>query len=108
MSFWGGKSLEEWEETWRLERLREDEMLAFVDEVGGLTQKALAAKFNLRPGRVSLLVRRHVEAQERERMLDEIKRLKANTFTAIAEKLWMDLGWLAMELEKRRVDRQGG
>ena len=55
---------------WRLERLREDEMLAFHDAVGGgITQKALAKKFNLKPSRVSLLVRRHIEAQQRERML---------------------------------------
>jgi hypothetical protein len=108
MSFWGGKSDEEWEEIWRQERLREDEMLAFHDEVGGrITKKALAEKFNLTPTRVGLLVRRHVEALERARMLDEIERLKANTFTAIAERLWMDLGWLATELEKRRVGRQG-
>jgi hypothetical protein len=103
VSFWGGKSDEEWEEIWRLERLREDEMLAFHDEVGGrITRKALAAKFDLKPTRVSHLVRRHVEARERARMLDEIERLKANTFTAIAERLWLDLGWLATELEKRR------
>jgi hypothetical protein len=104
-------------EIWRQERLREDAMLAFWDEVGGrITKKALAAKFNLTPTRVSLLVRRHVEAQERKRMLAEIERLKtsahinarASTFTAIAERLWMDLGWLAMELEKRRVGQVEG
>jgi len=79
-------------------------MLAFYDEIGGrITKKALAEKFNLKPTRVGLLVRRHVDAHERERMLDEIDRLKENTFTAIAERLWMDLGWLATEIEKRRV-----
>jgi hypothetical protein len=86
-------------------------MLAFHDEVGGrITKKALAAKFNLKPTRVGLLVRRHVDKQERGRMLDKIKRLettahitaRASTFTAIAERLWMDLGWLAMALEERK------
>lgn len=102
MNFWDGKSKEEWVEIWRLERLREDEMLALYDEIGGaITKKALAAKFNLKPTRVGDLVRRHVEAAERQRMLVEIERLKADTFTAIAERLWMDLGWLAMELERR-------
>ena len=109
VSFWGGKSDEEWQEIWRLERLREDEMLAFHDEVGGqITKKALAEKFNLRRGRVGILIRRRVEAQERHRMFVEIEQLKANTFTAIAERLWMDLGWLATELEKRRVEEPGG
>ena len=102
MSFWGGKSEEEWREIWSQEWLREDEMLAFHDEVGGrITKKALAEKFNLKPTRVSLLVRRREEARERGRMQDEIARLKANTFTAIAERLWMELEWLATELEKR-------
>jgi hypothetical protein len=100
--------LKEWEEIWRLERLREDQMLAFHDEVGGLTKKALAEKFNLRPQRVGHLIRRRDEDRERQRMRDEIERLKANTFTAIAERLWMELGWLAMELEKRRVEEPGG
>jgi hypothetical protein len=104
VSFWGGKSEEEWQGIWRKERLREDEMLAFHDEVGGrITKKALAEKFNLKPTRVGLLVRRRVEARERERMLVEIERLEANTFTAIAERLWVELGWLATELEKRRA-----
>lgn len=102
---WNGKSWEEWAEIWSQERLREDEMLAFHDEVGGqITKKALAEKFDLKPTRVSLLVRRHVEARERERMLVEIEQLKADTFAAIAERLWMELGWLAAELEKRRVE----
>jgi hypothetical protein len=109
MSSWGGKSDEEWAEIWRLERLREDAMLAFHNEVGdAITKKALAAKFNLKPTRVGLLIRRQVEARERARMLGEIARLKAalpsrnSTFTAIAERLWMELGWLAAEIEKRR------
>jgi predicted HTH domain antitoxin len=54
------------------------------------------------------LIRRRDEAQHRERIAVEIKRLKADTFTAIAERLWMDLGWLATELEKRRVEEPGG
>lgn len=109
MSVWGGKSEEEWSEIWHQERLRENEMLAFHDEVGGqITKKALAEKFNLKPTRVGLLVRHHVEAHERERMLVEIERLKADTFTAIAERLWMELGWLATELEKRRPVLIGG
>jgi|HubBroStandDraft_6_1064221.scaffolds.fasta_scaffold94992_4 hypothetical protein len=111
MRFVWEKSDEEWEEIWRQERLREDEMLAFCDQVGGrITKKALAAKFNLKPTRVGLLIRRRDEARERARMLDEIERLKgerlkarATTFTAIAERLWMELGWLATELEKRRA-----
>jgi|HubBroStandDraft_6_1064221.scaffolds.fasta_scaffold199721_3 hypothetical protein len=107
---WNGKSRAEWEEIWRLERLREHAMLAFWDEVGGrITKKALAEKFNLTPTRVGLLVRQVEARRERGRMLDEIERLKtsahiparASTFTAIAERLWMDLGWLATELEKR-------
>jgi hypothetical protein len=110
MSFWGEKSDEEWQEIWRQERLRADQMLAFHDEVGGLTKKALAAKFNLKPTRVGLLIRRRDDAREdermrveRERMHAEIERLKAAAaFTAMAERLWMELGWLAMELEKRR------
>jgi hypothetical protein len=101
--------LKEWEEIWRQERLREDEMLAFCDEVGDrITKKALAEKFNLKPTRVGHLIRRRDDARERQRMRDEIERLKANTFTAIAERLWMELGWLAMELEKRRVEEPGG
>lgn len=105
---WGGKSEAEWEEIWRQERLREDKMLAFHDEVGDrMTKKALAAKFNLKPTRVGLLVRRRDEARERERMRVEIERLRlkatANSFTAVAERLWMVLGWLATELEKRRA-----
>jgi hypothetical protein len=108
--WWSGKSRAEWEEIWRLERLREDAMLAFWDEVGGrITKKALAEKFNLTPTRTQHLIRRREEARERARMLAEIERLKttahitakASTFTAIAERLWMTLGWLATELEKR-------
>jgi hypothetical protein len=100
---WGGKSEEEWREIWRLERLREDQMLAFRDAVGGrITKKALAGKFDLKPTRVGNLVRRHVEAQERGRLFAEIEALKADSFTAMAERLWMELGWLAAELEKRR------
>jgi hypothetical protein len=104
----GGKSDAEWEEIWRQERLREDKMLAFHDQVGDrMTKKALAEKFNLKPTRVGLLVRRHDEARERGRMIAELERLRlkatANTFTAIAERLWMELGWLATELEKRRA-----
>jgi hypothetical protein len=118
--FWYGKSRAEWEEIWRLERLREDEMLAFYDEViaggGRITKKALAEKFNLTRTRTQHLIRRRVEARERARMFDErermhaeIERLKeAPTFTGIAERLWMTLGWLAAELEKRRVDQAGG
>ena len=106
--FWYGKSRGEWLEIWRLERLREDEMLAFHDEViaggGRITKKALAEKFNLTRPRTQHLVRRHVEARERKRMHAEIERLKAGaTFTGIAERLWMTLGGLATELEKRRV-----
>lgn len=113
MSFWDGKSDEEWQEIWRLEQLREDEMLAFWDEVGGgITKKALAAKFNFKPTRVSHLIRRREDARERERMYDEIARLRlkanAGVFTAMAERLWMDLGWLAAELEKRQVENPGG
>jgi hypothetical protein len=113
VSFWGGKSDAEWQEIWRQERLREDAMLAFHDEIGGrMTKKALAAKFNLTPTRVSILVRRHVEALERGRMQAKIARLEENerlsAFAAIAERLWMDLGWLVMELEKRRDGCRGG
>jgi hypothetical protein len=101
---------EGWREHWDQERLREEAMLAFHDEVGGkITRKALAEKFDLSPTRVCLLVRRHVEALELGRMHAElrqrnaeIERLKASAaFTAVAERLWMDLGWLAMELESR-------
>ena len=109
--FWDGKSAEEWEEIWRLERLREDQMLAFDDEIGGaITKKALAAKFGLKPTRVGLLIRRRAEARERAALLAKIERLettahitaRASAFTAICERLWMELGWLATELEKRR------
>ena len=108
---WDGKSKEEWREIWRLERLREDEMLAFHDEVGGkITGKALAEKFNLSPSRVCKRLRRRREEQERGRMANErerlhaeIERLKASAaFTAIAERLWMDLEWLATELESSK------
>jgi hypothetical protein len=109
VSVWGGKSGEEWREFWRLERLREDAMLAFHDEVGGrIAKKALAERFGLKPTRVGFLVRRREEARERERMLVGIKRLKADTFILMAERLWMDLGWLATELEKRRAASGGG
>ena len=114
MSFWEEKSRGEWLEIWRQERLREDEMLAFYDKVvaggGRITKKALAEKFNLSRTRTQHLIRRHDEARERARMFDErermhaeIERLKAGaTFTGIAERLWMTLGWLATELEKKR------
>jgi hypothetical protein len=96
---------EYWErlrETWRLERLREDEMLAFYDQIEGkMTRKALAEKFNLKTTRVCLLVRNHLAYQERGRLQDEIEQLKANTFVSLAERLWMTLGWLAQELEER-------
>ena len=110
MKFWDGKSEAEWSEIWRLERLREDEMLACWDEVGGrITGKALAEKFNLKVGRVNRLIRARREARERERLWAELEQLRlkatANTFTSIAERLWMDLGWLATELEKRRKIR---
>jgi len=78
---------EEWREIWRKERLREDKMLDFHDQVGDrMTKKALAAKFNLKPTRVSLLVRRHDEARERQRMLAEIEQLKA-ALQALVDKL---------------------
>lgn len=109
---WWDKPEAEWAEIWRQERLREDEALAYWDQIGGaITKKSLAAKFNLKPTRLGLLIREREARRERARMLGEIERLKtsahinarASTFTAIAERLWMDLGWLAMELEKRRV-----
>ena len=104
MDFGGGKSEAEWAEIWRREREREEEMLVFYDEVGGrITKKALAEKFNLKPTRVGLLVRRHVEACERGRMLVELERLRGDTFTAMAERLCLDLEWLATELERRKV-----
>jgi hypothetical protein len=105
--------LDYWErmrEIWRLERQREDEMLAFYDQCEEpVTRKALAAKFDLKPTRVCLLVRRHVEAQERERLAVERVRMEAEleglkgegAFTRLAEDLWMTLGWLAQELEER-------
>jgi hypothetical protein len=103
IEYWDGKSLEEWREIWRLELLREDEMLAFYDEVGGqITRKALAEKFNLRPARVGLLIRRRVDDRERMRIHAEIERFReAADFTGLAEKLWMTLGWLATALEER-------
>jgi uncharacterized protein (UPF0335 family) len=102
MDFWDGKSKEEWREIWRLERIREDEMLAFCDEVDSITHKALAEKFDLKPARVGWLIRRRDASRRSERLHLEIKRLKENDFTTMAEKLWMELGWLATELEKRR------
>jgi hypothetical protein len=111
VNWWDG-TREEIDEYFRQERAREDAMLAFWDEVGGrITKKALAAKFNLKPTRVGLLIRRREEAREREALHAKIERLeegahiaaRAGTFTAIAERLWMTLGWLATELEKRRV-----
>lgn len=102
---------EEWNEIWRQERLREDAMLAFHDEVGDrITRKALADKFDLKPTRVTLLIRRRREERKLAQLFAKIEQLetsqqisaKTSTFTAIAERLWMDLGWLAMELEKRR------
>lgn len=102
MSLWLGKTNEEWLEIWRQERLRENEMLDFRDSFNGhITNKALAEKFNLKPTRVGLLIRREARAREEARMFDEIERLKANTFTAMAEKLWIELEWLATELERR-------
>jgi len=101
-----GKSEEEWAEIWRQERLREDEMLAFYDEAPWrLTKKELAKKFNLRPTRVSLLTRRRDERRHRERMAAALEMM---SFTATAERLWMDLGWLATELEKRANRPTGG
>lgn len=100
---YGGKSLEEWQEIWRQERLREDEMLVFYDHHDSpITGKALAEIFNLTPARVNLLIRRRREARERERMANELEQLKADTFTAMAERLWMDLGWLVMALENTK------
>lgn len=80
-------------------------MLAFRDEVDyPITNKALSEKFDLKPTRVSLLIRRHKEASERERMHAEIKQLRENAadFTTMAEKLWMELEWIANKLEQRR------
>ena len=108
MNWWDGTT-EEINEHFRQQWLREDQMLAFHDQVGGqMTKKALAAKFNLKPTRVSLLIRRRDDARERASMLAKIERLeelraKSSTFTSIAERLWMDLGWLAMELERRKI-----
>jgi hypothetical protein len=100
---------ERWLDIWREEQLREKEMLVFYDAVNGrITKKALAEKFNLRPVRVGLLVRRHEERLDHERMLAEIERLRANTFTSMAEKLWIELGWLRLELERRRAFRAWG
>ena len=106
MTWLNGKSEEEWAEIWRQERLREDEMLAFYDEAPWrLTKKELAKKFNLRPTRVSLLTRRRDEQRHRERMAAALEMM---SFTATAERLWMDLGWLATELEKRANRPTGG
>jgi uncharacterized protein (UPF0335 family) len=97
-------------EIWRQERLREDEMLAFYDQCKEpITRKALAEKFDLKATRVCLLVRRHVEYQERERLAVERVHMEAEleglkggaAFTRLAEGLWMTLGWLAQELEER-------
>jgi len=88
---------------WRLERIREDEMLAFSDGVDyPITNKALAEKFDLRPGRVGILLRQRREARKLERMQTEIKQLREVNFTAMAEKLWMELEWIATKLEQRR------
>jgi hypothetical protein len=101
--------LEEYRRQWA----REDQALAFWDEVDGrITGKALAAKFNLKASRLCMLLRRHRERRERGRLLDKIERLeagahiaaRAGTFTAVAERLWMELGWLATELENRRQE----
>jgi hypothetical protein len=102
VNLWCGKTDAEWREIWRLERLREDDMLVYHDEVGGqITGKALAEKFNLRVGRVRHLIRRRREDRERERLSAELEQFKTDSFTSIAERLWMDLGWLATELEKQ-------
>ena len=88
---------------WRLERIREDEMLAFSDGVDyPITNKALAEKFDLRPGRVGILLRQRREARKLERMQTEIKQLREANFTTMAEKLWMELEWIATKLEQRR------
>jgi len=88
---------------WRLERIREDEMLAFSDGVDyPITNKALAEKFDLRPGRVGILLRQRREARKLERMQTEIKQLREVNFTTMAEKLWMELEWIATKLEQRR------
>jgi hypothetical protein len=109
MNYWS-ETEEQMLERWRLERLRENAMLAFHDEIGGgMTGKALALKFDLRPGRVCKLLRERRESREREALHVKIERLeagahiaaRAGTFTAIAERLWMDLGWLASSLENR-------
>ena len=108
MSWLEGKSREEWNEFWRRERLREDEMLDFWDEVGGnITGKALAEKFDLRVGRVNRLIRSRRESRERKHLFVKIEQLEQETFTSLAERLWMDLGWLAMELERRKKAPQG-
>jgi hypothetical protein len=103
VSHWWDGTREEIDEYFRQQWEREAQLLAFFDEVGGrMTRKALAAKFNLKPGRVCMLVRRHVEQQERAQLHAKVERLEQErTFTSIAERLWMDLGWLATELEKR-------
>ena len=108
MSWLEGKSREEWDEIWRRERLREDEMLDFWDEVGGeITGKALAEKFDLKVGRVNRLIRSRRESREREQLFVKIEQLEQETFTSLAERLWMDLGWLATELERRKKAPQG-
>jgi len=107
VSLWYGKTDAEWREIWRQERLREDDALAYYDEVGGqITGKALAQKFDLGVGRVNRLLRRRREGRERALLFDKIERFEqeraSNAFASVAERLWMDLGWLATELEKRR------
>jgi hypothetical protein len=91
-------------EIWRQERVREDKMLAFSDGIDyPITNKALAEKFDLKPTRVGLLLHRRREARKLERMRAEIQQLReSNDFTAMAEKLWMELGWIADKLEQRR------
>jgi len=90
-------------EVWRLERIREDKMLAFSDGIDyPITNKALAEKFDLRPVRVGLLLRQRREARKLERMQTEIKQLREVNFTTMAEKLWMELEWIATKLEQRR------
>jgi hypothetical protein len=85
--------------------VREDAMLDYYDKVcGQITGKALAKQFNLSYTRANLLIRRHVAKREREWLHAKIEQLEANTFESFAERLWMDLEWLATKLERRSRD----
>jgi len=102
---------------WAAENDRAQQLRAHFKEFGG-TGKELSAKFNLKLSKVyrvtgAVRKEREQEREQREQAAlydslrqktEEIERMvTGRNFTAVAERLWMDLAWLRMALEQRKT-----